>query len=186
MSDSFTPPSYGNAPDVTWSTADLCDAALRDPACGLRVLPPVYRSYGGREWYFGQVQVVAAPGPDGALSLAGVLAGPGAGRVLVVDALGNAAHAVFGDRMACMAVQNGWSGVLVHGYVRDTATLARLPLGVHALGAMPNRPAAMAPALPRDAITLHGLDVRDGDWAYVDTDGIVLMARRHTAQAPAS
>ncbi|MCW0207186.1 MAG: ribonuclease [Achromobacter sp.] len=180
MTQTFTPPSYRNAPDVTWSTADLCDSRMDDPAWGLRVLPPVFRPYGGRPWYFGQVVAVPSPDADGALSLAGLLAEPGQGRVLAVDALGNAAHAVLGDRMAAMGVQNGWSGVLLNGYARDTQALARMPLGIHALGTMPNRPRNMAQAAAGTRVLIHGVEIRSGDWLYADTDGVVLLSRRHT------
>lgn len=180
MTQPFTPPSYRNAPDVTWSTADLCDNCMDDPAWGLRVLPPVFRSYGGRPWYFGQVVAVPSPGADGALSLAGLLAEPGLGRVLAVDALGHAAHAVLGDRMAAMGVQNGWSGVLLNGYARDTQALARMPLGIHALGTLPNRPRDMPRAVAGSRVQLQGVDIHSGDWLYADTDGVVLLSRRHT------
>ena len=176
----FVPPSYSNAPDATWSTADLCDLTMDTPAAGLRILPPHYRGYGARGWYFGELMVAAAP-EGAAPSLAALLATPGNGRVLVVDAGGEAApHAVLGDRMAAMAVQNGWAGVVVHGYVRDAQVLARMPIGVHALGTRPNRPAAMQPAAPADAVTLHGFTVRSGDWLYADEDGVIVLAQRHT------
>lgn len=179
MTASFTPPSYSSAPDVNWTTADLCDTCMGQADWDLRVLPPVFRAFGGRSWYFGQVVAVPSPTADGALSLAGLLAEPGQGRVLVVDGLDSATHAILGDRMAGMGVQNGWSGVLVNGHVRDTPVLARMPLGVHALGAMPNRPAAMAPAQAGEQVQIQGVTVRTGDWLYADTDGVIVLARRH-------
>jgi regulator of ribonuclease activity A len=184
MTAPFTPPSYSSAPDVNWTTADLCDACMGQADWDLRVLPPVFRAYGGRSWYFGQVVAVPSPSADGALSLAALLAEPGLGRVLVVDGMGSEAHAILGDRMAGMGVQNGWSGVLVNGRVRDTPLLARMPLGIHALGAMPNRPAAMAPASAGTQVDIQGVNVRTGEWLYADTDGVIVLARRH-APAPA-
>lgn len=177
MTTSFAPPSYAAAPDTQWSTSDLCDLGLNDAGLGVRVLPPIYRSYGGRSWYFGEVQAVVANGE--ACSLAQLLAQPGRGRVLLVDASGADTHAIFGDRMACNAVQNGWAGLLVHGYVRDARELARMPLGVHALGTVPNRRAVMSPAREAAEITLNGHCVRSGEWLYADEDGIVVTARRH-------
>lgn len=104
------------------------------------------------------------------------------GGTLVIRAVGRGKmrpHAILGDRMAGMGVQNGWSGVLVNGHVRDTPVLARMPLGVHALGAMPNRPAAMAPAQAGEHVRIQGVTVRTGDWLYADTDGVIVLARRH-------
>lgn len=175
----FVPPSYDNAPDTTWTTADLCDLALTDPSMELRILPPAYRPFGGRSWYFGEVVTVTAPSPDGALSLAPMLSQPGHNRVLLVDAHGHPTQAVLGDRMAAMAVQNGWSGIVLHGFVRDTRILARMPLGVHALGAVPTRAVSMPPAAASEHVTLHGHTVTAGEWLYADEDGIIVMSRRH-------
>ena len=178
MTTPFVPPPYSEAPDTQWSTADLCDRGLSDASLDVRVLPPAYRSYGGRSWYFGEVLTVAAGGE--ACSLAQLLAQPGRGRVLLADAAGADTHAVFGDRMAAIAVQHGWAGLLVHGHVRDTRILMRMPLGVHALGAVPNRQAIMSPAAEAAEVTLHGHRVRSGEWLYADEDGVIVMARRHT------
>jgi len=180
MTQPFVPPSYDNAPDATWATADLCDLALEAPQAGLRILPPAYRAFGGRSWYFGALVVVSMPTPDHVPSLASLLSTPGEGRVLLVDAGGVPTHAVLGDRMAAMAVQSGWSGIVIHGYVRDTSVLARMPVGVHALGSVPNRAPAMVPAAAGVQLTLHGQAFRTGDWLYADDDGVIVLARRHT------
>lgn len=176
----FTPPSYADAPDTNWSTADLCDAALADPSLELRILPPAYRSFGGRSWYFGEVVTVKAPQLDGAMSLAPLLTQPGKNRVLLVDAQGSTTQAALGDRMAGLAVQNGWSGIVIHGFVRDSAILARMPLGVHALGTVPNRATTMPTAEASEHVTLHGHRVKTGEWLYADEDGIIVLSRRHT------
>lgn len=186
MTDTFTPPSYREAPDANWSTADLCDLALQDPAWGLRVFPPAYRAFGGRAWYFGQIVTVPAPDGDGAMSLARLLAEPGQGKVLLVDGRGRAAHAILGDRMAGMAVQNGWSGIVIHGCLRDVRELARMPVGIHALGAVPNRAAVMPTAVAGTQVTLHGHTIKRGEWLYADEDGIIVLARRHTEGKPAA
>lgn len=180
MTQTFIPPSYHDAPDATWTTADLCDMALGAPALNLRVLPPVYRPFGGRPWYFGRVLAVPAAGPSEGCSLSAILMEPGLGRVLVVDATAVGACAILGDRMAALGVHNGWNGVLLHGYVRDTQVLARMPMGVHALGSVPNRPPSMSPARAGDELVLHGHAIRTGDWLYADADGIVITSARHT------
>jgi len=176
----FTPPSYDNAPDTTWSTADLCDLALNDTSLALRIFPQGYQTFGGCRWYFGEALTVTAPHTGGAMSLAPVLSQAGHRRVLVVDAEGSSAQAILGDRMVAMAVQNNWSGIIINGFVRDTRVIARMPIGVHALGAVPNRAAVMPPAEPTPSITLHGFTVTSGDWIYADEDGVIVLARRHT------
>lgn len=178
----FEPPAYGSFPDVLWTTSDLCDAYLPDEAWGVQVVQQALRSFGGHHWYFGEVVTACAP-PDASLSLAPILSSPGHARVLMVEAHADGRHAVFGDRMAGLAVQNGWAGVIVHGYVRDAEKLARLPLGVHALGVRPNRAASMLPVSPGGDFELFSAAVAPGRWVYVDADGIILMHHRHTCKS---
>ena len=53
---------------------------------------------------------------------------PGEGRVLVVDGGGSMRCALLGDNLAGMAADNGWSGVIVNGCIRDSAgNPTRLP-----------------------------------------------------------
>jgi regulator of ribonuclease activity A len=63
----------------------------------------------------------------------------GEGRVLVVDGGGSSRCALLGDKLARMAHEHGWSGIVVNGAVRDSAELATVPVGVNALHAVPRR-----------------------------------------------
>jgi len=175
----FQPPGYGSFPDLTWATTDLCDAHLADPAWGMQIVGQGLQSYGGRSWYFGEV-ATAGTAPGTAMSMIDIVSTPGQGRVLLADALADPAHAVVGDRMAALAAQNGWAGIVINGYVRDTRDLARMPIGIHALGARPNRSPNMQPATAGIRFELLGAFVEPGLWVYVDGDGVVLMKRRHT------
>jgi len=180
MTEAFVPPSYSSAADATWRCADLCDAMRDVIGAALRVLPPRLASLGGRSWYFGEAVIAQSTQADGAMSLADLLQTSGHGRVLVVDGRGNAQHAILGDRMAALAVQHGWSGIVLWGYARDLRELSRMPLGVHALGARPNRPVQMTPAHLGRSIEMDDVTVREGDWIYADEDGVIALGARHT------
>ena len=99
----------------TFSTCDLCDAHISDNSGDFRVLPPVFRSYGGKTRFAGEVRTVQCL-DDNSLVRA-VLAEPGKGRVLVVDGGGSLRRALVGGNVAASAAQNGWAGVLVYGCV---------------------------------------------------------------------
>jgi regulator of ribonuclease activity A len=176
----FQPPAYGSFPDINWSTADLCDAHLADAEWGVQVVGTGLHSYGGRRWYFGEVVTAANPA-FGVMSLVDLCTSPGEGRVLVADAQGSLMHAVVGDRMAALAAQHGWAGIVVNGVVRDTKDLGRMPLGIHALGTRPNRAADMQPANTGGSFDMLGVKLEPGLWLYADEDGVILMRRRHTA-----
>lgn len=55
--------------------------------------------------------------------------------------------ALLGDKLGRLAVQNGWSGVVVNGCVRDCATLAQLDVGIKALAPCPVKSSKRDPGL---------------------------------------
>ena len=57
--------------------------------------------------------------------------------MLVVDAGGSMRRAVLGDLLAKQAQDNGWSGFVIYGCIRDAAAIGAMALGVKALGTMP-------------------------------------------------
>ncbi|MFF5075413.1 ribonuclease E activity regulator RraA [Actinoplanes sp. NPDC000266] len=99
----------------------------------------------------------------------------GEGRVLVVDGGGSVHRALMGDVIAGLAVTNGWSGVIIHGAVRDVAELRSLPLGVKALGSNP-RKSTKTGAGERDVpVEFGGCRFSPGARVVADEDGIVAL-----------
>lgn len=158
-------------------TADLFDRFLSRPDA-IQVLAPGWRSFGGRRAYFGQIATMAPAERGGAARLRDALSQPGEGRVLVVDGEGLDHWAVLGDQLAALGQRHGWSGIVLNGYVRDTAILRTLDIGVHALGAVPSRPAQFD-AVERDLPLSFGrVRFVPGDWLYADDDGVIVCAER--------
>lgn len=161
------------SPTPTFSTCDLCDPHKEDDT--LRVLPPVFASYGGRAAFCGPVVTVRCPLDNSRVRDA--VATPGQGRVLVVDGGADLARALVGGNLAAMAAKNGWAGIVVDGAVRDVAELAACELGIRALGLSP------MPTVKRDEgqagvpVRIQGVWIRPGDWLYADADGIVVAER---------
>src|SRR5690606_21688214 len=115
------------------NTCDLCDRYEGR----VRVLDLALRDFGGRIAFAGTVSTVKALEDNSRVREA--VAEPGHGRVLVIDGGGSLRRAMLGDMLAEQALAGGWSGVLVHGAVRDAAALAGLGLGIKALGTCPRR-----------------------------------------------
>ena len=159
-------------PDL--ATCDLCDAHKADTSGDFRVLPPVFRSFGGRPKFAGPVSTVKCFEDNSLVKVA--LDEPGCGRVLVVDGGASLRRALVGGNLAAAAAKNGWAGVLVDGCVRDVAELAACDVGIRALAAMP------LPTLKRNQgerdvpVQVQGVRVRPGDWLVADEDGIVVTA----------
>ena len=161
-----------------FSTCDLCDvhkaSLLTQADAAFRVLPPVFRDFGGVGKFAGPVSTIKCF-EDNTLVKAAVDS-PGEGRVLVVDGGGSLRRALLGGNLAAAAARNGWAGVLIDGCVRDVAELAACDVGIRALAAMP-LPTDKRNEGQRDvAVQVQGVWVRPGDWLYADADGTVLMA----------
>ena len=158
----------------TFTTCDLCDAHKADTSGDFRVLPPVFRSFGGRLKFAGPVSTVKCFEDNSLVKAA--LDEPGHGRVLVVDGGASLRRALVGGNIGAAAVKNGWAGVVVDGCVRDVAELAACDVGIRALAAMP-LPTFKRNQGERDVpVQVQGVRVRPGDWLYADEDGIVVAA----------
>jgi regulator of ribonuclease activity A len=157
------------------ATCDLCDALKSDTSGALRVLLPLFRSYGGRAAFAGPVRTVRCFEDN--TSVKALLEGPGDGAVLVVDGGGSLRRALVGGNIAAAAARQGWAGVVVNGAVRDIAELAACELGLHALGLIP-LPTERRRAGDVDVpVQVAGAWIRAGDWLAADADGIVVLDR---------
>ena len=168
-----------------FSTCDLCDAhkgGLPTAASDrFRVLPPVFRSFGGRSAFSGPVVTVKCYEDNSLVKAAveseGTVATPSGrvGQVLVVDGGGSLRRALLGGNLGAAAARNGWAGLVIDGAVRDVAELAACAVGIRALAPFP-LPTDRRGEGQRDLpVQLQGVWVRPGDWLYADADGIVVL-----------
>lgn len=157
----------------TIATCDLCDVHKNDSDGAFRVLPPVFKEFGGRSRFAGAVRTVKCFEDNSLVKIA--LDSPGQGQVLVVDGGASLRRALVGGNIGAAAARNGWAGVVVDGAVRDVAELAALDVGIRALAAMP-LPTEKRNQGQRDVpVLIQGVLVRPGEWLYADEDGIVVM-----------
>ncbi len=166
---------------AAFATCDLCDAHKNDTTGAFRVLPPVFRDFGGVRKFSGPVVTVkcfednslvkAAVDSSGIVETA---SGPHA-AVLVVDGGASMRHALVGGNLGAAAARNGWAGVVVDGCVRDTAELAGCQIGIRALASMPRPPVKRQEGQQGVAVQIQGVWVYPGDWLYADEDGVVVM-----------
>ena len=151
-------------------TADLVDDIGEEVrSCDLQ-----FRQFGGLTEFAGPISTVRCH-QDNAL-LKSVLSEPGDGRVLVIDGGGSLHTALVGDVIAELGRSNGWSGLIIHGAVRDAATLRTLRIGIKALGTNPRKSSKTGAGERDQILTLGGVEFRPGDIAFSDDDGIVVVA----------
>lgn len=156
-------------------TCDLCDAHVNSDPEVLRVLPPVFHSYGGVQRFSGLISTVQCFEDNSHVKAA--VDSPGEGRVLVVDGSGSLRRALFGGNLGAAAARNGWAGVVIDGCARDAAELSQCALGVRALALMPMPTVKRQQGLRDVAVQIQGVWVRPGEWLCADEDGIVVCAQ---------
>lgn len=163
---------------MTIFVCDLCDIHeaefVGSNAKQLRLLPDVYKSYGGAMSFHGQAQTLRCPEDNSRVREAVAL--PGEGRVLVVDGGGMTRRALLGGNLAATAAKNGWAGILVFGAVRDIAELRAASIGIKALALCPLRTDKRGVGDAGVPVMISGHIVQPGDWVYADEDGVLISA----------
>ena len=148
-------------------TADLCDN-FPDK---VEVLEESMISYGGLNKCAGVIETVTLK--ENNFELAKLLQTPGHGRIVVVNVDG-AYVAVVGERMMKFAHSNGWVGIIVNGYVRDTHITKDVKTGLWALGTCPKKNAVEVPGFVGHDVTFGGVTFKSGAYVYADLDGIIV------------
>ena len=154
-----------------YATTDLSDAYDGE----LYHLAPGYSDFGGRVRFHGPVKTLLTDNDNTKLRAAVEQAGEG--RVLVVDGGGSMSCALFGGKLAQLAAQNGWAGIVIHGCVRDRAELAAENVGIKALASHPKKSQKNDGGTYDVALTFGGVTVQPGDWLYADEDGVLICAQ---------
>lgn len=155
---------------MDFQTADLCDAHEGK----LRVVAPMFRSYGGRARFAGPIATLKLFEDNSLVRTA--LETPGLGRVLVVDGGGSMRCALVGDQLAQLGVKNGWAGVLVYGCIRDSRAIGEMDIGALALGTHPQKSIKKGAGDVDIPVTFGGVTFAPGEYIYADEDGVVVAA----------
>jgi len=153
------------------STADLCDEHGERVA----VLAENLLSYGGKSSFYGEVLTMQL-NKDNSDLVAMLRDEEGKGRVVVVDVYARYC-AVVGDTLMGYAKKNGWAGIIINGYVRDTKITKTIPVGLMALGTCPRKSPVKAPSQRDITLEFGGLSIHSGDFIYADEDGIIVSKK---------
>jgi regulator of ribonuclease activity A len=152
---------------MNFDTADLCDAHGEN----VKVLAPNFISFGGVEKCAGEIVSLRIDEDNSGLIT--LLKENGKGKIAVVDA-GERYVAVVGDTLMGYAKENGWEGILINGYVRDTDNTLNIDVGLFALGTCPRK--SKKKALSERDVELSFADItcKSGEYLYADNDGIII------------
>lgn len=157
---------------MNFSTADLCDTHGKEIA----VVAETLHSYGGVSAFSGEIVTILLDKDNSGL-VDMLRDEQGNGRVVVVDVYARYC-AVVGDTLMGYALKNGWAGIIINGYVRDTKITKDIAVGLMALGTCPRKSSKKSPS-QRD-ISLHfgGVSFKAGGYIYADEDGIVVSEKK--------
>lgn len=153
---------------MSFTTADLYD----QHETSVQVAMPGFRDYGGRKRFYGPVSTVSVYEDNSLVRSA--LEEPGDGRVLVIDGGESMRCALVGDKLAQLARQNGWVGVIVSGCIRDAVVIAGIEIGVKALGTNPRKSVKRNSGERDIPVSFSGVTFTPGDYVYADEDGILI------------
>jgi len=152
----------------TFKTTDLYDDYLED----LQVASPIFRDFGGRASFSGQIVTLKALEDNTYLRAS--FQTDGKGKVLVVDSAGSLRCAMMGDMMADLGASNGWEGVIINGCIRDSADVGRVDIGVKALGTIPRKTTKRDQGVLDIPLRFADVVFNPGEYVYADEDGIVI------------
>ncbi|KAK8486040.1 hypothetical protein V6N13_016326 [Hibiscus sabdariffa] len=158
---------------ATFATAEACDSNTALLASGeLRALEPIFKIYGQRRAFSGPIATLKVF-EDNVL-VRQLLETRGEGRVLVIDGGGSTRCALVGGNLAQSAQNMGWAGIVVNGCIRDVDEINACDIGVRALGSNPLKSNKKAVGDKHIPINIAGTFIRDGEWLYADSDGILI------------
>ena len=155
---------------MDYLTTDLCDAHEDK----VRVVEPMFSSFGGREAFFGRIATLKLF-EDNSL-VRSTLATPGDGRVLVIDGGGSLRRALVGDQLAALGVKNGWAGIVVYGCIRDSRAIGDMDIGVFAIDTHPMKTVKRNVVEAEIAVSFGGVSFVPGEWLYADEDGVIVSS----------
>ncbi len=153
-----------------FATADLLDFFPE-----AEVLPIRFFSYGRRTKFYGEAVTVVAP-EDNTL-VRQTLESEGQGKVLIVDGKGSLNCALLGDRLATLAIDNNWHGVIINGCIRDSAVIQNMPIGIKAIGTNPRKSKKQGLGEVGARIQIADIQLNTGSWIYADSDGVIIAKK---------
>ena len=157
---------------MSFKTADICDSYGK----GVEVVAETLYSYGKKISFSGEIVTILLD-KDNSDLVTMLRDEQGNGRVVVVDVYAQYC-AVVGDTLMGYALKNGWSGMIINGYVRDSKITKEIEVGLMALGTCPRKSSKKSPSQRNIDLHFGGVSFKCGAYLYADEDGIVISSKK--------
>ena len=154
------------------TTCDISDKLHPD----VQYLKPIYKSYGAKTSFSGRIVTVKCYEDNSLVEIA--LRINGKDSVLVIDAGGSMNCAMLGDKRVTDAINNEWEGILIHGLIRDSATINKMKIGVRALGVCPLKSIKKGVGDSNLIVNFSGVTFTPGEYLYADEDGVIVIKEK--------
>jgi len=154
------------------TTCDISDKLHPD----VQYLKPIYKSYGAKTSFSGRIVTVKCYEDNSLVETA--LRTNGKDSILVIDAGGSMNCAMLGDKRVTDAINNEWEGILVHGLIRDSATINSMEIGVRALGVCPLKSVKKGVGDSNITVNFSGVTFNPGEYLYADEDGVIVVKEK--------
>ena len=149
-------------------TPDLCDK-YEDL---VEVVEPMFQNFGGIDAFGGEIVTVKCFEDNSIVKEQVGLSGQG--RVMVVDGGGSKRNALLGDMLAEKAAENGWSGLIIYGCIRDVDVIRQTQLGVQALACNPRKTEKRGLGDLNVEVKFGGVVFKPGHYVYADNNGVIV------------
>lgn len=159
---------------MTFFTADICD----EHDDRVSVLATGYRNYGGADKCEGEIVTLKLDRNNADL-ITLLRDEDGTGKVVVVD-VERAYYAVVGENLMNFARQNNYAGIVVNGYVRDTAQIHDIPVALYALGTCPRKYIPVTAGEKGVPLSFGEVEFGSGNYLYADGDGVIVTCGKLT------
>jgi regulator of ribonuclease activity A len=153
---------------MVFKTADLCDEHSEI----IQIALPGMLHYGGKSRFSGRIVTIELFEDNSVLR--DMLNNSGEGQIIVVDGGGSMRCALLGDMLAGKAVSNGWGGLVINGCIRDSADIAKMNIGIRALGTHPLKSVKRGIGEVNVPVSFYNVNFIPGNYLYADEDGIIV------------
>ena len=147
---------------------------LSDEFDDVRALELPFINYGGVNQFAGEIVTIKCHEDNSLVKQA--VGESGEGRIIVVDGGGSLRRALLGDMLAESAANNGWSGLIIYGAIRDVDEISATLLGVQALGHCPLKTEKRGVGQRDVPLAFGGTTISPGEYAYADNNGIIISS----------
>jgi regulator of ribonuclease activity A len=154
-----------------FNTADLCDEYSK-----IKIADPIFNLYGKKKKFMGKIRTVIAIEDNSYVKE--LVNTKVDGDVMVIEGKGSTKCALLGDNLAKIASENGWSGFVINGCIRDSEIISSISIGIKALNTMPKKSNKNNVGEFKKDLNFAGVLFQEGNFLYSDSDGIIISEEK--------